>query len=47
MKGGRPMMHDTMNMMGGMGWMMELVWLLLVLVLVLGVTALAKYVFFK
>jgi len=27
------MMHDTMNMMGGMGWMMGLVWLLLVLVI--------------
>jgi hypothetical protein len=30
-----------------MGWMMGLVWLLLVLLLVLGVAALAKYVFFK
>jgi hypothetical protein len=30
-----------------MGWMMGLVWLLFVLVLVLGVAALAKYVFFK
>jgi hypothetical protein len=39
--------HDMMNMMGGVGWMMGLVWLLLVLVLVLGVAALAKYVFFK
>jgi hypothetical protein len=41
------MTHDMMNMMGGMGWVMGLVWLLLVLVLVLGVAALAKYVFFK
>jgi hypothetical protein len=41
------MMHDMMNMMGGMGWAMGLVWLLLVLVLVLGVAALVKYVFFK
>jgi hypothetical protein len=40
-------MHDMMNMMGGMGWMMGLGWLLLVLLLVLGVAALAKYVFFK
>jgi hypothetical protein len=40
-------MHDIMNMMGGMGWLMGLVWLLLVLVLVLGVPALVKYVFFK
>ena len=30
------MMHDMMNMTGGMGWMMGLVWLLLVLLLVLG-----------
>jgi hypothetical protein len=30
------MMHDMMNMMGGMGWAMGLVWLPLVLVLVLG-----------
>jgi hypothetical protein len=36
-----------MNMMGGMGWAMGPVWLLLVLVLVLGVAALVKYVFFK
>ncbi len=36
-----------MNMMGGMGWAMGLVWLLFVLVLVLGVVALVKYVFFK
>ena len=36
-----------MNMMGGMGWLMGLVWLLLVLVLILGVAALVKYVFFK
>jgi hypothetical protein len=41
------MMHDMMNMMGGMGWMMGLVWLLLVLVLGLGIAALVKYVFFK
>jgi hypothetical protein len=40
-------MHDMMNMMGGMRWMMGLGWLLLVLLLVLGVAALAKYVFFK
>ena len=31
------MVHDMMNMMGGMGWVMGLVWLLLVLVFVLGV----------
>jgi hypothetical protein len=28
-------MHDMMNMMGGMGWAMGLLWLLFVLVLVL------------
>jgi hypothetical protein len=33
------MMHDMMNMMGGMGWMMGLVGPLLILVLVLGVAA--------
>jgi hypothetical protein len=37
------MMHDMMNMMGGMGWAMGLVLLLLVLVLVLGIAALVKY----
>jgi hypothetical protein len=41
------MMHDMMNMMGGMGWVMGMVWLLLVLVLILGAAALVKYVFFK
>ncbi len=37
-----------MNMMDGMGWMMggmALLWLLLVVLLVLGIAALAKYVF--
>jgi hypothetical protein len=41
------MMHDMMNMMGGMGWTMGLVWLLFALVLVLAVAALVKYLFFK
>jgi hypothetical protein len=41
------MMYDMMNMMGGMDWVMGLVWLLLVLVVVLGIAALVKYVFFK
>jgi hypothetical protein len=36
-----------MNMMGGMGLVMGLGWLLLVLVLVLGVVALVKYLSFK
>jgi hypothetical protein len=39
------MMHDMMNMMGGMGWVMGLGWLLLVLVL--GIVALVKHVSFK
>jgi hypothetical protein len=38
------MMHD---MMGGMYWGMMLVGVLIVLLLVLGVVALVKYVFFK
>ena len=41
------MMHDMTNMMGGMGWAMMLVWLLVVILLTLGIVALAKYVFFK
>lgn len=41
------MMHDMMGMMGGMAWAMGLVWLLVVALLVLGIIALAKYVFFK
>jgi hypothetical protein len=34
-------------MMGGMGWAMMLVWLLVVILLILGIAALAKYVFFE
>lgn len=33
--------------MGGMMWGMGLVWLIIVVVLVLGVAALVKYLFFK
>jgi hypothetical protein len=40
------MMHDMM-MSDGMMWAMGLVWLLVILALVLGVVALAKYVFFR
>ena len=40
------MMRDMM-MDGGMMWGMGLVGLLVILVLVLGVVALAKYVFFR
>jgi hypothetical protein len=42
------MMQDMMNnMMGGGMWAMGLIGILVVLVLILGVAALAKYVFFK
>ena len=39
------MMQDMMNSMGGMMWGMGLVWLLVILVLILGIAALAKYLF--
>jgi len=41
------MMNDMMNMMGGMGWGMTLISVLVLVLLVLGIAALAKYVFFK
>jgi hypothetical protein len=41
------MMDGMMHMMGGMGWAMMLVWLLVVILLILGIAALAKYLFFK
>jgi len=41
------MMDGMTNMMGGMGWGMGLIGILVILVLVLGVAALVKYVFFK
>jgi len=41
------MMNDMMGMMGGMHWAMALVWVLLLLLIVLGVAALVKYIFFK
>lgn len=40
------MMNGMMNMMGEMGFGMALIWLLVVLVLVLGIAALVKYLFF-
>jgi hypothetical protein len=40
------MMHDMMGG-GAMMWGMGLIWLLVVIVLVLGIAALAKYVFFR
>ena len=41
------MMNDMMGMMGTMHWGMTLVGVLVVLLLVLGIVALAKYVLFK
>jgi hypothetical protein len=41
------MMHDMTNMMGGMGWAMGLIWVLVVFVLALGVAAFVKYVLFR
>lgn len=41
------MMPDTMGMMGGMGWTMGVVWLLVLVFLVLAIAALAKYLFSK
>jgi len=39
------MMHDMMG--GGMMWVMGLVWILVILLLVLGIAALVKYLFFS
>jgi len=39
------MMHDMMG--SGMMWAMGLVWLLIVILLVLGIAALVKYLFFS
>jgi hypothetical protein len=39
------MMPDMVNMMGGMGWGMGLIGLLIVLLSVLGIAALVKYLF--
>jgi len=41
------MMPDMMGMMDGMGWAMGVIWLLVLIVLVLGIAALAKYLFFQ
>jgi len=38
------MMHDN-GMMAGMMWGMGLIWLVLIILLVLGIAALAKYLF--
>jgi hypothetical protein len=40
-------MNDMMNMMGGMHWGMGLIAVLVLLLLILGIAALAKYLFFK
>ncbi len=41
------MTPDMMGMMGGMGWTMGVIWLLVLALLVLGIAALAKYLFSK
>ena len=42
------MTHDMMNMMSdGMMWGMALVWVLVFILLILGIAAFAKYVFFR
>jgi hypothetical protein len=38
-------MQDMMGMVGGMGLAMGAVWLLVVILLLLGIAALAKYLF--
>ena len=40
------MMHDMM-MSGAMMWGMALLWLLVVILLILGIAALVKYIFFR
>ncbi|WP_256476222.1 hypothetical protein [Siccirubricoccus soli] len=40
------MMHDG-GMTGGMMWGMGLVWLLVIILLVLGIAALLKYLFWR
>ena len=40
-------MDGMMNMMGGMSWAMGLTGVLTLILIVLAITALAKYVFFK
>jgi len=41
------MMNNMMDMMGPMGWGMAFLWLLVLALVILGIAALAKYVFFK
>ena len=41
------MMNDMMSMMGGMGWGMILGGVLVLVLVILGIAALAKYLFFK
>jgi hypothetical protein len=41
------MMDGMMNMMGGMGWGKGLIGILFLILLVLGIAALAKYLFSK
>jgi hypothetical protein len=41
------MMNDMMNMMGGMHWGMAVIGVLVLILLILGIAALTKYLFFK
>jgi hypothetical protein len=41
------MMDGMMNMMGGMSWGMAFTGVLVLVMIVLGIAALVKYVFFK
>jgi Ca2+/Na+ antiporter len=41
------MMNNMTNMMGGMGWGMMLGGVLVLVLVIFGIAALAKYVFFK
>jgi hypothetical protein len=41
------MMNDMMKVRGGMGWEMGLIWVLILLLLILGIAALAKSLFSK
>jgi hypothetical protein len=41
------MTNDMMNMMSAMGWGMGLIGVLVFVLLILGIAALAKYLFFR
>ena len=45
--GTRVMMPEMMGMMDGMRWAIGVIWLLVLILLVLGIGALAKYLFLQ